>query len=203
MTKGRAKMQSSAQGKIEDEIQKSDGPQLLESEPADSADRIRDILFGGQMRQYDQRFSNLEKAIKNEVSNLREETRKALESLENYTKKEFESLASRLKSEQNEHTESIDELSNNFDNKSRSLEKKLSQLDENTLRGQGELQKQLLNQSKDLMEEIRTTYERCNTTLDQSVKDLRNHKADRIALANLFTEVAMRLKEEFEIVDVT
>src|SRR5579862_6649484 len=45
-------------------------------------DKIRDILFGSNMRDYEMRFARLEEALKKESSDLRDTTRHNLESLE-------------------------------------------------------------------------------------------------------------------------
>ena len=63
---------------------------------AGNVDKIREILFGGNMRDYDKRFSRLEERLAKESSDLRSETKKLFESLEAFVKKEFEALSNRL-----------------------------------------------------------------------------------------------------------
>jgi len=69
---------------------------------AGNVDKIRDILFGTQMRDYEQRFARLEETLLREAADLRESTRKRFDALESYMRKEFEALESRLKSERDE-----------------------------------------------------------------------------------------------------
>ena len=52
------------------------------------------------------------------------------------------------------------------------------------------------------MEEIRNKYDKLSSSLNTSVSDLRSDKTDRVTLANLLTEVALRLKEEFTLPEV-
>ncbi len=65
---------------------------------AGNVDKIRDILFGSQMKDYETRFSRLEETLTNQTTELRESTKKRMDGLEAYFKKEVEALQSRLKS---------------------------------------------------------------------------------------------------------
>ncbi len=168
----------------------------------DSVDRIRDILFGAQVRQFEQKFGSLEDTMRKEIVNLKDETRKTIETLEKYTKKEFESLVTQLKTEQTERSDSANELSGKLDNLNKTLDKKISRLDEKTNAGQHDLQEQILQQSKNLMKEIQQAHTEITAALKKAVEELRKEKTDRIALGNLLNEMGLRLKEEFKIPDV-
>lgn len=168
----------------------------------DSVDRIRDILFGAKVRQFEQKFVSLEETIKKEIANLRDDTRKTIETLEKYTKKEFESLLSQLRTEQTERSDSANELSGKLDHLNKTLDKKINRLDEKMNAGQHDLQEQILQQSKNLMKEIQLAHTEITTALKKAVEELRKEKTDRIALGNLLNEMGLRLKEEFKIPDV-
>ncbi len=49
-------------------------------------DKVRDILFGGQMRDYEKRFNRLEDRLVKECSSIRDDIKKRLDSLEMYVK---------------------------------------------------------------------------------------------------------------------
>src|SRR4051812_14459636 len=70
------------------ETKQADGTPSLNE--ANNIDKIRDILFGVQMRDYEKRFSRLEERLLKESADLRDETRKRFDSLENFVKSEFE-----------------------------------------------------------------------------------------------------------------
>ncbi len=165
----------------------------------ENIDKIRDILFGSKERQYEQKFSSLETAIQKEISDLRSETKKSMASLENFIKKELTSLGDQLRSEQDERHEAMEDAAAQLDNARKALERKLGQLSDKTVAAQRDLQEQLLQQSKSLLEEIHDRHEALGADLDAAVRELRNEKTDRIELANMLMEVALRLKEEFEL----
>src|SRR5215210_7153000 len=76
-----------------------------------NVDKIRDILFGVQMRDYEKRFARLEERLIKESGDLRDDTKKRFDALELYIKQEFESLSLRLTAEQNVRGEAVDALS--------------------------------------------------------------------------------------------
>src|SRR6202453_5542086 len=85
-------------------------------------DKIRDILFGSNMRDYEQRFSRLEEALKKESSDLRDTTRRHLESLEAFVHKELAALEVRLNAERDERSESHSRLATDLSRKIGDLE---------------------------------------------------------------------------------
>ena len=64
-----------------------------------SVEKIREILFGSQIKNYEARFARLEEALARETSEIKDTMRRRLDSLEAFFKSETESLAARLKSE--------------------------------------------------------------------------------------------------------
>src|SRR5258708_30659764 len=85
-------------------------PQVMQG-GAGNVDKIRDILFGSQMRDYETRFARLEETVIKETGEIRETSRRRFDQLENYVKKEFEALETRLKSEREERSEGASQQS--------------------------------------------------------------------------------------------
>ena len=162
-------------------------------------DKIREILFGVQMRDYEKRFSRLEERLLKESSDLRDDTRKRFDALEAFVRAEFEALSERLAAEQRNRDESVQNLSRELQETGKRLDGKLSQFDEQTSRAQAALRQQILDQSKNLSDEIRQKADELSALLDRQVADLGNAKTDRAALSALFSEVALRLNNEFRI----
>ena len=164
-----------------------------------NVDKIREIIFGGQMRDYERKFSRLEERLSKEASDLREDGRRRLDALENFFKQELEALGERLRAEQRVREESAQSQSQALRDTGQTLERKLAQFEEQTARGQRELRQQVLDQSKTLGEEIRQKHDDLRALLEREVAALGNDKTDRAALASLFTEVALRLSNEFSL----
>src|SRR5215510_8427023 len=98
--------------------------------PGENVDRIRDILFGAQMREYAQRFRQLEERIARETGELKAEVRRHLEFVESHTRQETEALAERLGSERSERAESAERISRELSEAVKSLEERLRQSDD-------------------------------------------------------------------------
>jgi hypothetical protein len=162
-------------------------------------DKIRDILFGIQMRDYEKRFVRLEERLLKESNDLRAESKQRFDSLELYIKHELEALGERVIAEQNTRSDSLEQLSQGVKDTFRAVDKKTAQMDEQSAKSQRELRQQMLDQSKSLGDDMRLKYSELLAALEREATELRTDKADRSALAALFTEVAMRLNNDFKI----
>lgn len=165
----------------------------------ESVDRIRDILFGAQMRDYEKRFRTLESRLLKESEDLRNEVGNRFDALESFIKKELGSLTDRSKSEEALRSEAIDNLKAELSSARSTLEKRISQLDTQTTETARELRQQILDQSKDLGSEIKRKSDQVIDRLEMEVEELRSSKTDRSTLAAMLTEVALRLNEEFKL----
>lgn len=176
-------------------------PNSSSKENAEGAnvDKIRDILFGSQMRDYEKRFSRLEDTVTKAVETLREDMTKRLDTLSNYMKEEVDSLSQRLKAEKSERTEGAKEISREIKDSAKIIEKKLSQLEEQMSDGHSELRTKLLEHSKSVSAEIDKLRRDTAAALNREVEVLRDEKTDRAGLADLFNEFSLRLKNKFEL----
>jgi hypothetical protein len=180
------------------QTQSSDDSSAHQSESG-NVDKIREILFGGQMRDYDKKFARLEERISRESAELREDIKRSVGALETFVKQEFEVLVCRLQAEQQSREGSVEGVSRDLHYATKALETKLSQFDNQTLQAHRELRQQLLDQSKSLSEEIRRKHDEVSSDLQREVAGLNHGKTDRAALSALFTEFAMRLNNDFQI----
>jgi uncharacterized protein YoxC len=158
---------------------------------AASIDKVRDILFGNQVREFERRFARLEERIIKETNDLKEDVRSRVEALEQYTRKEMESLGDRLKADHDERVES-----------DASLARRITAVDEQAAKGQRELRQQILEQHQRLSDDIRKKMDEVLAALAHEAQALRSDKADRATLAALLTEMAMRLTNDFQLPDV-
>jgi DNA repair exonuclease SbcCD ATPase subunit len=159
-------------------------------------EKVRDLLFGGQMRDYDRRFTRLEERLAAETSDLREELRKRLTALEAYMKTEIESLSERLRAEQEVRAGAANDLARELRETSQQFAQRTTQLDDLVARTHRELRQQLHAQYQELGDDIRARVEDVLARLAREARELRADKTDRSALAALLTEMAMRLTGE-------
>jgi len=130
-------------------------------------DQLRDIIFGGQMREYEKRFARVEERLAKEIADLREEVRQRLGALERYARDELQSATERITA--------TNELAS---------------------KQQRELRAQLLDQTQTLTDDAQRRATELRSVIDREVTQLRDEKADRTALSDLLLELALRLRGE-------
>ena len=165
----------------------------------ENIDKIRDILFGSQSRQIEKKLSAVEEKIDNEIGSLRSETKTTLAAFEQFVRKELQSLSDQLSSEKSERAESVNSLSGRVADTQKAVEKKLDQLSDKVVNDQRDTQEQILLQTKNLLDEMHEKNDGLQKRVDQSIEALAQEKTDRLALANLMIEAAMRLKDDFQL----
>lgn len=171
-------------------------PFAAEEVPGSHIDKVKEILFGAQIREYDRRFARLEDRLVRECNNLREDTRQQFDTLKQYIQQEVNGLAAALKSEQIQRDEALKGMDETFKTTTRNLEKRVEQLEVETSQRQRELRQQILEQSKTLDDEIRQKYQEILAILERRTHELRSEKADRSTLASLFRELALRVNHQ-------
>ena len=162
-------------------------------------DRIRDILFGSQMRDYDGRFQRLEEHLAREATEVRAEVQKRLEALENFMKAEVESIRNRANAEQSERIGAIEKLGRDLIEAARNLDSKINGLAEHGSKEVRDLRQQLLDQSKALSAEIKEKHDQMKAGVEHEAAQIRGAMTEREALAEMLSEVALRLKNEFHV----
>jgi hypothetical protein len=174
-------------------------PVQVLKEGGGNIDKVRDILFGSQMRSYESRLAALQEALANETAEIREANRRRFDQLEIYIKKEFEALQTRFKSEREERSEAANQHSRELRELGESLSRRLRDLDDRGAAVETDLRSQLLQHAKDLTDEMRARHEETGALLEKRFQDLQQTKTDRAALATLFNEVALRLNDQLQI----
>ena len=176
--------------------QKAGGVEVAEppAEPQpESLDKVRDILFGGQMRAVEARLQGMEERLRQEDESIRSELGKQAESLDALIRSEVQVLTDRLAAERTRRTEELKSLSAEIKEAIRALEKRHVKLEQDGNMADAALRDQLLAQSTDAAAELARLGERLSAELDRSHQELRSTKTDRSTLAALLTDVAARL----------
>lgn len=168
----------------------------VEGFEAGSLDKIRDILFGNQMRENEKRFARLEERLVKEQSDLREDIKKRLDNLENYIRREIDSLTERVDREPIARDKAVKDLTQEIKNLIDAVDNKITQFEQQGNQSQRELRQQILEQYKNIDEGIKQKNEEILAVLEQETERLRSDKTDRSYLAALFAELAVRLNKQ-------
>jgi hypothetical protein len=142
-------------------------------------DKVRDILFGSQLREIDRRLTRLEERQTKEMNDLKSDVKSRLDAFDSYMRHETEALSVQIQTERRDRGSTDEQLS----------------------KGQRELREQLLDQHQHLSGDIRRKIDEVLAALARETGELRSDKADRATLASLLTERAMRLTNELTLPD--
>ena len=170
---------------------------LTPNDAADSGsmEKIRDILFGNQMRDYERRFARMEEQVAQAMLEIREENQKRLEALEFFFKEELAALKDRIKAESDQRGDGDKKLNEELQKASASISKAITQVEEKLSERATELRQQILQQSKQLSTEIQMKNDQTAQDLKKTAEDLEESKINRSALAEYLVEMAMRLSD--------
>jgi len=162
----------------------------------ESLDKVRDILFGGQMRAVESRLQGLEERIMREQASMRSDFSKQLADVDASAKRDAQTLNERLVAERTKRTEDLKALSAELKEALRSLEKRHVKLEELTGMADAEIRDQILQQSRAITAEIERLSQRVSADLNREVSALRTDKTDVSAIVSVFSDMATRLAGE-------
>jgi hypothetical protein len=172
------------------------GPDLADAASSSNIDQLRDIIFGGQMREYERRFVRMEERMAKELADVREEVRDRSKALEQYIRDEVESVMVELRA--NEQSRAVEErrLSESIADAAKAAEARIAALSEVLGKQHRELRAEVLEHAKTIAEDVQRRHADLLALVERDAAELRDGKADRTALSALFTEVALRLRGE-------
>lgn len=171
-------------------------PGPMDDMSAGNLDKVREILFGGQMRDSERRVARLEERLARDTNELRDDLRKRVAALEQFVRDELTTLSDRLRQEVEERTDGHRTLAQQIGDAARTFEKKTAQIDDQLARAQRDLRQQLLDIQQGLTDDLKAKADEVMARLAHESGELRNDKADRSTIAALLSEMAMRLNNE-------
>lgn len=167
--------------------------------PEGHVDQIRDILFGGQMRDYERRFLELEERIRREADKLRTDLLKRMENLETLAREQHEQLQQQLQRADRDRREGDDALDGRLQSQGKSLKSDLLALEHKQEQDVQNLRERLHRSGNEAAEALRLRAEELLAELERVGAQLRDDKVARQELAGFFSEMALRLNREFDL----
>jgi hypothetical protein len=163
---------------------------------APGVDKIRELLFGNQMQDYDRRFSVLEDRFQQRLRDVEGESARSLGTLESSIKKQMESIAGQVRQEQDLRSEAVKELGQTLRELIQGVDKRLGQVSDRLASLEREFTERLGHESQTLRDEVRRRNDDTRATIERMFAELSNVKTDRNLLAGLFVEIARCLNQD-------
>ncbi len=161
-------------------------PTEIDIDGAQNINKIRDILFGAEMRKNNNRFSSLETNLIKESVHLRDDMEQRMDSLETLIQREFETLTDKLELEKKERQKSLLSIESSFKKANELLNQRLDELENKSLDEMRKLRNQEHENVKGLRQNLHQLREETNTLLEKELDILRKTKIDKASIASLF-----------------
>jgi DNA repair exonuclease SbcCD ATPase subunit len=161
-----------------------------------SVDKIREILFGNQMQDYDRRFSQIDERFQQKLRDLESETTRHLSTIETSLKKQLDSVANQMIQEKELRADSDKELERNQRDQVQSLEKRIGQLSDQLNRFERDFIERVTQETQGLRDELKRRNDDTRATVEKMFAELSGVKTDRNLLAGLFVEIAKCLNQD-------
>ncbi len=160
-----------------------------------NVDKIREILFGGQMRDYEKRFAELERRLTKNIEQLSASFEKRMERLDTVSKREFEKLNEQVKSERKIRQGEGKKGARAFKQLADQVETWCAELEEQ-IDGETREMRGLLQESSDEAAAIiQDANERLRESLTAEMRKLADTRIAHEDLGRVLGDVAERLKK--------
>ena len=161
-----------------------------------NVDKIREILFGGQMRDYEQRFADLESRLTKNIELIANNFEKRMDRLDVFAKRELDKLSEQVKDERKARRDEGKQGSKDLKELAQQLESWYAELEEQIGSETHELRGLLQEQGEELSGMVNDSYDQLSKSLAEETRSLADGKLAPEDLAALLNEVASRLKKD-------
>lgn len=152
---------------------------------ADDVDKIRDIIFGGQMREYAERFDRLEKSIIARVDQLSADMDKRIDQ-----------LSTKLSAERDERKATGTALKSQIRDSEKQMKEVIAESGSGWAAEAVELHNTMVAESEEMAELIEKTKAELITSIQDEVGRLDAQKLATANLADLFADISRELKKD-------
>jgi hypothetical protein len=183
------------------EISESSGTKTLAHNPEiddiSHLARIRDILFGAQSRDYDQKLVEIEEKTLREYIHLKEDFQGKIDTLKSYIQKEFEASNTQLTLERIERNKTFKRCDEQCNNSNQLLGEQINKLDKKISGIASTLREEILINSKIVSDELHQKSDELIVAIEREVKILKDLTSEeRRKLSTYFAQISKQLSEE-------
>jgi hypothetical protein len=164
-----------------------------------NVDQIRDILFGGQMRDYERRFGELNARLEAELARMREAQDKRLLQIDKRIDDQLEKIGKLLRQEIQDRNRSIDDLESRLQQAARTARGEVAASLDAHAHELAATDERLRGVVADVQKATHARAGEADAAMTRLGAELRDEKVGREDLAALLAEFALRLKGDFDL----
>lgn len=161
-----------------------------------NVDKIRDILFGQHIRDYDNRFATLEKRLTDSIDKTSRDIEKRLERLDSLTRREFEKLGEQLKTERADRIAGDKNSATENKDLTSQVEGWFAEVEDQLSTEAGDIREALKEQGKELAAMMGKLEQQLQKEFARETRDLADNTVARHDLATLLAELAARINKD-------
>lgn len=164
-----------------------------------NVDQIREILFGGQMRDFDRRFTRLEEKLERERNQLQEDLTARFDQLQQRLHDTSEDFDAAMRKEREERISGLNDLAGQIDALEKDLISRLDKLADASEAEAKAIRQRLQEDVQTLGDTMRQQRDELAANMDKESQALHDAKVSRESLADMLQEVSLRLKAGFSL----
>ena len=164
-----------------------------------NVDQIRDILFGGQMRDYERRFQELNQRLEADLARMRENQDKRLAQIDKRVDEQLDKLSRLLRQEVDDRASAVDDLESRLQQAARTMRSEINKALDGLGQDLAGNDERLRAALAELQAAVEARAAESDAALLRTGEALRGEKVGRDDLAALMTEFALRLRGDFDL----
>lgn len=182
--------------KIKAEVKQSASESPPTISEADNVDTIRDILFGNQMREFDRKFTQLEKNMSSDLDALRRDNINQMDSLKSFIESEISILSSKLANTEQAQIDEMDKLDSTIQKHFKTVEGKISATNDTLDKLSHDSSQKFLKQSQDFATSMSEQMKESRDRMDGHREELSSSKVDKALLSELLNSLALQINND-------
>ena len=163
-------------------------------EEEENLEKVRDILFGAQSREFENRFAALESQVREESATLRADLSNSVDELKQFLNGEMQRVTEQFQKEQSARTADVKGVRSVIEQLGKTLEERLVGLDSKAMQKFSTIEVNLTQQKQEISDNYSEQFAQLQAQVDQGFQDLKADKTDRAVLSEMFMDLAVRLK---------
>ena len=165
-------------------------------------EQIRDILFGGLSREYDRRFQEIGERVTQEVARMESDVERRLSTMASRLESLAERLASQLRQECHARTMALDDLDSRTSQAMRTQRGELTGVVESLERDLAKADARSHEALSSLGTEIAAALQALRENLARERDQMHQNKLSRHDMADLMSELSMRLRGALDLPEI-
>lgn len=159
-------------------------------------DKVRDILFGKYVSDFEHRFAQLESRLEKDVDQLKDRLTKKVESMDVAFNESLTRLDKVINDEQTKRDSEVSELHATLDEARKGLQHSISLMEDQTSQDLAAVRKSLQQSHDELLDQAQAIQAKLGAELKAHSQEMQTDKVSRQTLALMLDEVAVKLRSE-------